>query len=73
MSDAVIEAGTRRVLLVGDTTLDPLGRFLERNQEMPRLKTTAAPYGQIYQILLDPKNPVWSAVPTFLSCGPRRS
>lgn len=66
MSDAVIEAGTRRVLLVGDTTLDPLGRFLERNQEMPRLKTTAAPYGQIYQILLDPKNPVWSAVPDIL-------
>jgi FkbH-like protein len=66
MSDAMIEAGTRRVLLVGDTTLDPLGRFLERNQEMPRLKTTAAPYGQIYQILLDPKNPVWCAVPEIL-------
>jgi FkbH-like protein len=66
MSDAVIEAGTRRVLLVGDTTLDPLGRFLERNQEMPRLKATVAPYGQIYQTLLDPKNPVWSAVPEIL-------
>jgi FkbH-like protein len=56
----------RRVLLVGDTTLDPLGRLLERNHELPRLQATAAPYGQVYQILLDPSHPVWSSKPDIL-------
>jgi FkbH-like protein len=56
----------RRVLLVGDTTLDPLGRHLERAQTEPRLQCTAAPYGQVFQILLDASNPVWSANPEIL-------
>ncbi len=66
MSEAKSEQGTRRVLLVGDTTLDPLGRLLERSQEPPRLKTSAAPYGQIYQILLDANHPAWSFQPDVL-------
>jgi FkbH-like protein len=60
------EQDIRRVLLVGDTTLDPLGRLLDRNQESPLLKATAAPYGQIYQILLDPAHSVWSSKPDIL-------
>ena len=51
---------------VGDTTLDPLGRHLERAQTEPRLQCTAAPYGQVFQILLDASNPVWSANPEIL-------
>jgi FkbH-like protein len=57
---------TRRVLLTGDTTLDPLGRLLERDQEMPRLQVTAAPYGQVYQILLDASHPAWEFKPDVL-------
>jgi len=56
----------RRVLLVGDTTLDPLARMLERNQEFPTLQAAAAPYGQLYQVLLNPAHPVWEERPDFL-------
>ena len=56
----------RSVLLVGDTILDPLGRLLERCQQTPRLLASAAPYGQIYQILLDPSHPAWSVKPEIL-------
>jgi FkbH-like protein len=60
------ESDTRRVLLAGDTTLDPLGRLLERGQEAPRLQTSAAPYGQVYQILLDASHPAWEFQPDVL-------
>jgi FkbH-like protein len=56
----------RHVLLVGDTTLDPLGRLLERHAEAPLLRCTAAPYGQIYQTLLDPNNPAWATKHDYL-------
>lgn len=56
----------RRVLLAGDTTLDPLGRLLERGQEAPRLQTSAAPYGQVYQILLDANHSAWAFEPDVL-------
>jgi FkbH-like protein len=54
------------VLLVGDTTLDTFARFLERNQQEPRLKACAAPFGQVYQILLDASHPTWSEKPEIL-------
>jgi FkbH-like protein len=57
---------TRRVLLAGDTTLDPLGRLLERGQGPLRLQTSAAPYGQVYQILLDANHPAWEFQPDIL-------
>ena len=60
------ESEARRVLLAGDTTLDPLGRLLERGQEAPRLQTSAAPYGQVFQILLDPGHPAWAFQPDIL-------
>lgn len=66
MGEVKSEPGVRQALLVGDTTLDPLGRLLERGQDLPRLKTTAAPYGQIYQILLDPNHPAWTPQPDIL-------
>jgi FkbH-like protein len=66
MSELRSEVGERQVLLVGDTTLDPLCRLLERGQDAPRLKTVAAPYGQVYQILLDPSHPAWAATPEVL-------
>jgi FkbH-like protein len=66
----VIQAGMRahgaQVLLVGDTTLDPLGRLLERDQHSIQLSVTTAPYGQIFQILLDPANSSWSSNPDIL-------
>jgi FkbH-like protein len=52
--------------LAGDTTLDPLGRLLESSQETPRLQTSAAPYGQVYQILLDASHPAWTFEPDIL-------
>ena len=60
------ERGARRVLLAGDTTLDPLGRLLERGQNAPQLSTSAAPYGQVYQILLDPGHSAWAFQPDYL-------
>jgi hypothetical protein len=66
MSENTTESGTRRILLVGDTTLDPLGRLLERGQGTPRLRTSAAPYGQVYQILLDPNHASWAFQPDLL-------
>jgi FkbH-like protein len=60
------QSDTRRVLLAGDTTLDPLGRLLERGQELPRVQTSAAPYGQVYQILLDAGHPAWEFQPDVL-------
>jgi FkbH-like protein len=66
MSELKKELDVRRVLLVGDTTLDPLGRMLERGQEAPSLKTSAAPYGQIYQILLDASHSSWATEPDIL-------
>jgi FkbH-like protein len=66
MSENKNEPTARRVLLAGDTTLDPLGRLLERGQETLRLHTSAAPYGQVYQILLDPSHPAWAFQPDYL-------
>jgi FkbH-like protein len=63
MSEISKELDVRRILLVGDTTLDPLGRLLERGPENPRLKTSAAPFGQVFQILLDASHPAWSVQP----------
>jgi FkbH-like protein len=56
----------RRVLLIGDTTLDPLGRLLARSAEPPILQCTSAPYGQVYQLLLDSGNSVWAEKPNYL-------
>jgi FkbH-like protein len=66
MSEIKNEPDVRRVLLVGDTTLDGLGRLLERGQDAPQLRASAAPYGQVYQILLDASQPVWSLAPDIL-------
>jgi FkbH-like protein len=60
VSAATNPATSRRVLLVGDTTLGPLGRMLERSQEAPTINASVAPYGQVYQILLDEQHSVWS-------------
>lgn len=60
------QAEIRRVLLTGDTTLEPLGRLLERGQDKLRIQAKAAPYGQVYQILLDPEHPHWAFQPEFL-------
>ena len=64
--DNMGETGTRRVLLAGDTTLDPLARLLERSPEAPKLRCFAAPYGQVYQILLDGGHPAWADNPDYL-------
>jgi FkbH-like protein len=66
MSQITKEPASRRVLLAGDTTLDPLGRLLERRQNPLRLHTSAAPYGQVYQILLDATHPAWAFQPDVL-------
>lgn len=67
MNESRAESYVRRMLLVGDTTLDPLGRLLERSQDLPQLRTSTAPYGQVYQILLDSSHPAWSTRPDILT------
>jgi FkbH-like protein len=67
MSEIDNQSGALRLLLAGDTTLDPLARLLERDQETPRLRTSAASYGQVYQILLDASHSAWSFQPDFLA------
>ncbi len=59
-------SGVRQVLLAGDTTLDPLARVLERNSDAPKLRCSAAPYGQVFQILLDGSHPAWAHKPDNL-------
>lgn len=66
INETKIGQNGRQVLLVGDSTLDPLGRQLERSSGQPVLKCTSAPYGQIYQILLDGSHPAWSCNPDIL-------
>jgi FkbH-like protein len=65
MSENGKAQGLRQVLLVGDATLDPLARLLERGQA-PQLSAVAAPYGQVYQILLDATHPAWASQPDAL-------
>ena len=60
------EPVTRRVLLIGDTTLDPVARMLERSVDLPLVQAHAAPYGQIYQILLNPEHPAWADRPDIV-------
>jgi FkbH-like protein len=60
------DIGARRMLLAGDTTLDPLARLLERGAEAPKLRCSAVPYGQVYQILLDGGHPAWTDNPDYL-------
>jgi FkbH-like protein len=60
------KSDVRRVLLAGDTTLDPLARLLERNADPPAVTTSAAPYGQVYQILLDGGHSAWAFQPNVL-------
>lgn len=60
------EQKAKKVLLVGDTTLNPLGRLLERSSDAPRFETSAAPYGQVFQILLDENHSAWSTQPEIL-------
>ncbi|MGH9534139.1 MAG: HAD-IIIC family phosphatase, partial [Terriglobales bacterium] len=57
----------RRLLLLGDTTLDPLVRALQESPEDPPLEVTAAPYGQVFQILMNPAHPVWEWKPDYLA------
>jgi len=59
-------ATSQRLLVVGDTTLDPLARMLERSPGTPRLQACAAPYGQVYQILLDGNHSAWAFQPDIL-------
>jgi FkbH-like protein len=66
MSGIQSEPNARRALLVGDTLLDPLARLLERDPETPQLRTSAAPYGQVYQILFDGSHTAWSFQPDVL-------
>jgi FkbH-like protein len=64
--DGPNESNARRVLLVGDTTLDPLARMMERDSSAPKLRCLAAPYGQVFQILLDGGHSAWALQPDYL-------
>ena len=66
MSENGKKNNAKRVLLAGDTTLDPLGRMLERNQDGPAVIASAAAYGQVYQILLDQHHSAWEFKPDVL-------
>jgi FkbH-like protein len=66
MSENGNKTGAKRILLAGDTTLDPLGRVLERSQDAPQVTASAASYGQVYQILLDQNHPAWEFKPDVL-------
>jgi FkbH-like protein len=65
-SNGTGDAKVQRILLAGDTTLDPLARLLERSPETPELRCSVAPYGQIYQVLLDASHPAWASNPDCL-------
>lgn len=52
-----------RVLLVGDTLLDPLARHLQRDTEDVVVSCKSAPYGQVFQMLYDTSSEVWQPAP----------
>ena len=54
------------MLLVGDTTLDRFARLLETNSDEPHLRASAAPFGQVYQVLLDETHSAWDTNPEIL-------
>lgn len=61
-------AGTRpkRLLLLGDTTLEPLAGAIASAPGGPELEVKTAPYGQVHQILLDAQHPAWQWEPDYI-------
>jgi FkbH-like protein len=56
----------KTILLLADTVIDPLNRCLNASTDAPRLRGIAAPYGQVYQALMDPAHEAWSNDPDYL-------
>ncbi|UFJ40041.1 HAD-IIIC family phosphatase [Brevibacillus humidisoli] len=48
-----------KMLLLGDTVIDPIVRFLADPGVEPVIQATVGPYNQIYQTLMDPSHAVW--------------
>src|SRR4051794_7891434 len=46
-------------LILADTVVDPIARFLNDTADQPVVRVETGPYNQIYQILMDPDNPIW--------------
>jgi len=56
---AVSRPAAVRALLVADTVVDPIGRFLADPVNAPAIQAQIAPYNQVRQILLDTEHPAW--------------
>jgi FkbH-like protein len=47
-------------LLISDFNLSNLAAIISKDKESPMIRATAAPFGQVMQILLDPASELWS-------------
>jgi FkbH-like protein len=47
-------------LLISDFNLTNLAALLSKDEESPMIRATAAPFGQVMQILLEPASELWS-------------
>jgi FkbH-like protein len=56
----------KTIALLADTTVDPLFGLLENSNDRLKIRCLQVPYGQVYQILLDPNHPVWKANPNYV-------
>src|SRR5260370_10109375 len=46
-------------VLISSFNLSNLGALLSKGEELPKLRTVSAPYGQVIQTLLQPTEKVW--------------
>jgi FkbH-like protein len=53
-------------LLISDFNVENLSAYLNNDPGKPETKSTAAPYGQVMQTLLDATLPCWTPSPDFL-------
>jgi FkbH-like protein len=56
---------TYQGLVVSDFNADNLALYLSNDEKEPRVEVHAAPYGQVYQLLVDENSPFWSGKPDF--------
>lgn len=48
-----------KALILADSVVDPIARFLSDTANRPKVQTEIGPYNQIFQILMDSENPIW--------------
>lgn len=65
MAKGKAEAPLSKGLLISDFNADNLAAMLTHEAGDPQLRVTSAPYGQVFQYLVDAGRPEWAGAPDF--------